>query len=417
MWKLSSKVAIEKFDVCIVAAGQPSTNPRTVKEADALVKYGYTVCVVYAFSIMWADQADEVIINNNPSVTWRLAGGHPTKERYSFLLSRLLYKGFRLTSRLIPAHLKYVINRGSWALIRETRKVEAKLYIGHNLASLPAVAIAAKKNNTSYAFDAEDYHRGQTSRDSRESNDSILIEDRYLPGAKYVSAASPLIAQKYKGHYPGANITLINNVFSLKNIINSFSKYKQDETLRLFWFSQTVSSGRGIEDVIAAMVSLRNPGIEFNILGNCSSAEKERLRSLAGECKDQIGFISPVKQSDVFSIASEHHIGLALEGDGTVNRDICLTNKIFTYLLSGLGIIATETSAQKLFLDTHPGCGKYFKGGDVAGLATLINNFLLCPGMVNDMRSEALTLANRRFNWEEEEKFLLDAIKSIPGLS
>jgi hypothetical protein len=39
------------------------------------------------------------------------------------------------------------------------------------------------------------------------------------------------------------------------------------------------------------------------------------------------------------------------------NRDICLTNKIFAYAQAGLYILATNSSAQKLFMEAHVGLG------------------------------------------------------------
>ena len=44
--------------VCLVTTGHPSTNPRLVKEADALVAAGYTVRVVSCRFQAWADAAD-----------------------------------------------------------------------------------------------------------------------------------------------------------------------------------------------------------------------------------------------------------------------------------------------------------------------------------------------------------------------
>ena len=44
--------------VCLVTTGHPATNPRLVKEADALAGAGYAVRVVAATFLPWADQAD-----------------------------------------------------------------------------------------------------------------------------------------------------------------------------------------------------------------------------------------------------------------------------------------------------------------------------------------------------------------------
>src|SRR5262245_7998845 len=61
--------------VCLVTTGQPSTNPRLVKEADALSAAGYDVTVVGAFGGDWAIQADRSLLAQKPwafdLVDWR----------------------------------------------------------------------------------------------------------------------------------------------------------------------------------------------------------------------------------------------------------------------------------------------------------------------------------------------------------
>ena len=54
--------------VCIVSTGQPSTNPRLVKEADALAATGFEVRVIGAHWADWADRADVELLARRP---WR----------------------------------------------------------------------------------------------------------------------------------------------------------------------------------------------------------------------------------------------------------------------------------------------------------------------------------------------------------
>ena len=402
-----------KSHIVLVAAGQPATNPRLLKEALCLAANGYQITVVFCFSADWADLFDAQIINDNPSINWILAGGHPKAQKISFFISRLLNRLFKYSSFFIKAHKKYSLNRASWALIKASKKLQANLYIGHNLAALPAVAIAAKEKKAIYAFDAEDYHRGQFPNESKESKLSAFIEDSYIPGAAYLTAASPLIAAKYKEHYPNLNPIVINNLFSLNNICTQPLEYRNMEVLKLFWFSQTVGSGRGIEKIIEVMRILKDIPLQFTILGECKKDEKKRLLDLADGFESQIEFLPPVEEKEIFYIASQHHIGLALEVEGTINRDICLTNKIFTYLLSGLAIVATNTAAQVLFFKTYPDIGKVFNKDKIEELETIIRNWYEHPAALNEMKVNSLALAKSKYNWEEEQEILLNEVNTI----
>ena len=49
--------------VCLVTTGHPSTNPRLVKEADALAEAGYDVRVVATKFWQWASEADAAFDN------------------------------------------------------------------------------------------------------------------------------------------------------------------------------------------------------------------------------------------------------------------------------------------------------------------------------------------------------------------
>jgi len=154
--------------------------------------------------------------------------------------------------------------------------------------------------------------------------------------------------------------------------------------------------------------------VSLTILGSCDIEMKVELLNIASKnkvCKAQINFLDPVSPSQIFSIAARHHIGLALESETTINRDICLTNKIFTYMLSGLAIIATDTSAQKLLIDKNKGIGKYYQKGNIRELVDLIVEYQSNPQKLKETCTNSLKLASEKFNWEEDQKTMLSLIE------
>src|SRR5262245_40111477 len=50
--------------ICLVTSAQPSSNPRLVKEADALTECGYRVEVVCCYGDDWAQEADRVLLQS-----------------------------------------------------------------------------------------------------------------------------------------------------------------------------------------------------------------------------------------------------------------------------------------------------------------------------------------------------------------
>ena len=171
---------IYRKNIILVSSGQPSVNPRLVKEADALADAGYNVTVFYAYWNDWATRYDiELLAKRN----WKAirVGGSPQKGRFTYLFSRVLQKiGSTINHHAFAA---IGLSRVTYALIREIKKHKADLYIAHNLGALPAVVIAAKKHKKPCGFDAEDFHRNETSDNPQDPNvvKKSVVEDKYIP--------------------------------------------------------------------------------------------------------------------------------------------------------------------------------------------------------------------------------------------
>lgn len=396
--------------IVLLSPGQPSTNPRLVKEAICLFNAGYKVTVLYSFWTSWADQPDIELKKENAGINWIRVGGHPKEERSTYLYSRFLFKLYKSLIQFwsVDYFKKNAVNRTSYALFKKANSVKADLYIAHSLGALPAAIHAAKKNRAKAGIDFEDHYSGQWELNSKDYNLYKWIEDKYIPEISFSTAASPLIAEKYKEDYPFLSPVIINNVFSKDYLQPEITAYKTD-MLKLFWFSQTVGKGRGLEELFKALAKLEK-NISVTILGHCDSRVKIEFLQYAKECGTGVGqilFLEPVAPQEIFSIAAQHHIGLALETESTINREICLTNKLFTYLSGGLAIIATDTLAQKQFLDAYSEIGYYYTKGNVVELAELILKYQNNPELMQQHRLSALKLASEIMNWEEEQKKFL----------
>jgi glycosyltransferase involved in cell wall biosynthesis len=404
--------------IVLITPGQPSSNPRLVKEAVALYEAGYAVTVVYNFWVLWADKGDRILQKQYPQINWICTGGHPQHNRRTYLFTRTKYKLHRIIAGFF-SHSLYWQERAELRCYAELRNttaaIKADLYIAHNLGALPAAAKAAKKNKSKFSFDAEDYHRGQVQPASVEFRRSVLIENKYLPSVSYCSAASPLIAKQYAGHYPSIQPTVINNVFSKQYLQVPVVSYKKGEQLRLFWFSQTVGFDRGLEELIQAIGAVKHLPISCTILGSCTEDMKNYLLQIAATAfvnNEQLHFVDPVAHNKIFDITATQHIGLALEVSTNLNRQICLTNKIFTYLLGGLAIAATDTAAQKQFLLDNPGIGNVYTSGKPEMLADILQHWYDHPEELNACRVKASQLAESVFNWEAEQQSFLQLVRT-----
>jgi glycosyltransferase involved in cell wall biosynthesis len=231
-----------------------------------------------------------------------------------------------------------------------------------------------------------------------------------LPAVSYITTASPLICRAYQLHYPQKKVVTINNVFSSTNL-QPVSECVAGE-LKLFWFSQNIGPNRGLELIIEAM-NIADCTIQLSLLGN--TRNKKYVNGLLAKSKHRhrIQLLSTVPPDDIFAIAAKYDIGLAAEIPYCVNRDICLTNKIFTYLLAGNCVLASDTAAQQLLLNSYPNIGYLYSATEPADLAEKLMRLASNKALLQQFKYNANQLAAQHLNWEKESQQILHLMETF----
>ncbi len=395
--------------VTLISTGQPSLNPRLVKEADALFSVGYEVMVIYQYWNEWGTKLDKELVADKKWKAVRV-GGSPGDGFYVYWPTRVLQKACQLLykfthGRFISAEL--LIGRCTPLLIKAATRHRADLYIAHNLAALPVAVKAAKKHHAKIGFDAEDFHRNETSNDINSPDVKLksAIENKYIPLVDYISVSSPGIGAAYRQLFPAKKPVVILNAFPVDNAITI--KYNLSPApLKLFWFSQTIGPQRGLEDVINALKALNNDKIELHLLGDLSPSANSYLADI-GAGNINLNIHPPMAPARINEFASQFDIGLALEPAFCLNNDLALSNKIFTYMQAGLAIVASDTTAQKSLLEEYPKIGGLYKKGDKKALADLIKYYFDNRTDLIMAKKQSRAVACGELNWEREsEKFL-----------
>ncbi len=398
--------------------GQPSTNPRVIKEAEALGEAGYSVEAIGGFWVKWADEIDKKLPKSR---TWEYirVGGSPEDQKLLYLWTRIrgkfihsLAKAFKFTPVFWPECL---VSRVTPELTKAARAIKADLYIAHNLGALPAAAKAAKKHKAKLGFDIEDFHTENFSGEKNNivAKSSEFIEKRYLPRCDYTTASSESIAQAYVRKYSIKEPQVVLNTFPL-SMLQEGTK-KENSELSLYWFSHKIGRGRGLEDIIQAMGIVKRE-IKLYLQGCISNEYKADLARLALKSNlknDQTSFLEPADPEELFKIASQFDAGLALERKQPLSRDLCVTNKIFTYLLAGLSIIATGTQGQRPIIESIGKAGWMYRPGDIKALAKRLDFLAENKTALLESKKEALKQGQERYNWDLEKKRLLELIEQI----
>jgi glycosyltransferase involved in cell wall biosynthesis len=284
------------------------------------------------------------------------------------------------------------------------------------LGALPAVAKAAAQHKKPFGFDAEDFHRQEIDDDVNSLHYKICsyMEDKYLPAANYLTASSPLIAEKY-GQLYNKQVMAILNVFPKTPAFPIVQN--KNKPLKLFWFSQTIGPGRGLELVISA-IGQTKAICELHLLGQPVNGYKQELSQLAQEAgiaNYNLYFYEPVKASQLFNVAAQFDVGLASETGTCLNRDISLTNKLFTYIQCGIAVAASNTSAQTAFMAQYPQTGKIYN--NAKELSTILSTYNENRELLYQTKKESFEAGQAQLNWENESQKFLNVIENTLNAS
>lgn len=397
---------------CFVTPAHLASNPRLVKAADALSAEGHQVHVIHARYYPRLDSDDGTILRESKWSHTQVELTTGFEAGWRKLRRKLLH---RLRSESLtpsPRVASWMFHAGIDLLGRAARSTSADVYIGHNLAGLAAAGTAATSNNARLAFDAEDFHRAETTEVETSSSAQKLVrtlEENWISKCDVMTAASPLIAEAYADViHLKAKVETVLNVFP-KNMAppKPANGAASEDPARLYWFSQTIGPGRGLEQLIAILAMTSFP-CSLHLRGFVSEDYRRELTDFAKNCgfSGRIEWLSFAPPGEMVRLAADYDLGLSLEQSTPLNRDLCLTNKIFTYLLAGIPVAMTPTRAQRALGTTLGEACLLLEDDNIEQSARTLNDWLANPNRRNASRARAWGLGQTRYNWDVESSAL-----------
>ena len=398
--------------ICIVSPGNLASNPRLLKEADALHGAGYAVTAVVCRYTEELRSFDEAIAAEVP---WKVVSvRRDVAEGIAARAASTLFRALDSVGLPVPPALAACAYGGpSGPLRRAAARVPADLYIAHYVAGLAAAGAVARGRGSLLGFDAEDYHGGEGAPPQRRM--VRRIDQSYLPECRHVTAAAPMIGEAYGREFGVRPVTVLN-VFPLAMAPAAPRPAGSPGPLRTYWFSQTIGPDRGLQAFIEAMALARRP-VTLDIRGSNRWGHGDRLVALARErgIGDRVRLLPTAPPDDMVRLAAEYDLGLSLETGISENRRVCLTNKIFTYLLAGVPVLLSDTPAQRALAPQLGPAARLVSLADPPGIALALDALAESPGAVADARAHAWRLGRERYNWDFEKKALLDSVERALG--
>jgi hypothetical protein len=281
--------------ITVVTAGHLSTCPRMLKAADALDAAGYDVTAIATRHEPWATDAD-VDVRARRSWPVQVVDYRRNEGAATYWATGVEHRAARAAIGIVgPGRAPMPIVARAFArvhssMVRAIAAVPADLIYGGTTGALAAIADAGRRTRTPYALDLEDFHSGETTGPRAEFIDALAsrIERAVLGDAVFLTTSSEAIGAAYHERY-GICPSVVHNTFPLPPHAPEFSPAR-DGPLRLYWFSQTIGPGRGLEETIAALGRCAVQA-ELALRGRPHGGYVDALRSLARVHAPQVSVI------------------------------------------------------------------------------------------------------------------------------
>ena len=397
-------IAGRPASILIVTSGPLCRNPRVGKEATTLGRAGFDVTVMTVANVARHEAYDAELMRAAPfrKVALDFVTDHPRTRLISFA-SRL---GTWLARKAVRTGLEWPAALGpAFLLGRMAAAQPADLTIVHAELSLQIGAKLLTRGRR-VAADFEDWHSRDLLPSLRQSRPLHLVqraEGALMRGAVYTSAPSDAMASALQAAFGGDKPVVISNAFPLQP---APPPRLHDAPPALFWFSQTIGPGRGLELFLAAWRQTTRPS-RLCLLGDISEAYRAKLLCrLSAEKRAQLEFLPLVSPEELPAVIARHDIGLALELNRPPSRDLTITNKFFQYLQAGLAVIATDTRGQQEAARLAPAACALVPQRNAAALAAAIDVLLADAQGLARAKAAAREAAQTVFAWERQEKVL-----------
>lgn len=395
--------------ILILSSGALCRNPRVLKEASALGAAGFEVTVLTLAESADFEAQDRELLAAAPFRKLALgtgrSGGWTRGVRFTHRLASWLAR------KAVPFGIESRLALGtSHGLAQRARRFQSDLAIVHN--ELPHwIGARLLKGGRRVAADIEDWHSedlGVAERARRPLRLLRASEATLLRQARYCTTTSHALAGALAVRYGAPRPIVITNSFPLQLRVDRDSAHPPS----LFWFSQTIGPGRGLEPFVAAWAQTQAPS-RLVLLGNARAGFVEDLRRTLPSAKQpSLQQRSIVPPGALPALIAGHDIGLALEPAHPRNKDLTISNKILQYLNAGLAVLATGTAGQREVLANAPGAGLIVDLDDPAALIEQLDMLLRDRARIERMGTAARAAAERTYCWEREAPRLVSAVET-----
>ena len=374
-----------EYDVCAAVVSDLDFDARVWKEVGSLQGAGYSVLLIgMAYEI---DAVERIEMRGTPVIR-------------------------------IPFGSRGNVSRRGRArsLLRFWRAIlaaDARVYHCHNIHPLPGMWLAARRRRAALVYDAHELYGEIPPGGSRAlgllPHAERAAERFAMRTAAATITTNELRARELQRRHGGAAPLVLANVPRRVDPLEPLDPGFPPGAKVLLYQGGIYASQRAFAETIAALRLLDD--VHLVVMGFGRESEIELLRRWAGELGvgDRVHVLGPRPFEELVRTASLATVGLVPIRAYNLNTRLADTNKLFEYLMAGLPVAASALpEIERVIASGEPAVGETFDPSSPESIAAAVGAIVADPVGYDARRVEARRLALERFNWEREERALLE---------
>lgn len=421
--------------ICMLVTNSVLNDPRVRREAATLAEAGYQVVVM---GITGAGHREEEWIEGYRVI--RVPQPHPLIDRLKKLapvyrVAKRMYRkcidrkaGSDSSNDARPEDASWNAEprtgkswRHDWreiisifflnlAFAREGRTVKADVYHVHNLDTLLAGVLVAKRTHAKLVYDFHELYTEQFAVGQRTWLWRIYYRtlERWLvtqPQALLTVCDS--LGEWVARQYGVTKAMTVRNVPMLR-LDSSLPKPIEREPVILY--HGAFCAHRGLEQLVMSAKFLERGRIVLRGLGDLEPTLRRLVREQ--QVGERVEFAPPLPVGELIAAARQADIGVLPFPPACLNTRYCLPNKLFEYMMAGLAIVSTDLpEIRRVVMDHH--VGLLVQSIEPKDLACTLNGLLNDRVTLERMKRSALQAAQVVYNWEHERARLLKLYESV----
>lgn len=321
-----------------------------------------------------------------------------------------------------PDFLSKPFDLTAWdaALVQRARFYDPDVIHVHDLPQLYAGYLAAKSLKVPLIYDAHEVY-SEIKTLSEEQKHWLRARERFaIKKCNRVITINPLAAEWFHKTYGVARPTVIMNATrrpadlvlpARRRYFHEFAQIPENHRVIVYqgWFS--TEEGRALGDLVKAFSMVRRD-IHLCMIGYGDHDHFRRLAQAAGVA-DRVHTLQAVPWTELLYWTASADAGIIPYRGTDVNHQICSPNKLYEFIAAQLPMIVNDLPYLRMLVGGE-GFGLVRNMTCPSDIAAAINDFFDPATQLDVTARRNLATHGWRFEWEEEQKKLLDCYKGLP---